>query len=464
MGAHRYTTAIRSTPDADAREAVRTAQKLQDQARLATEKATLTRELNHANTIYRQRTGHDLTGAPKLGNIRNAADIGAARQQLDLIRHNNKLPVPTAQDLADHDAALSAGKPYVPVTRNQAQAPLPAKLRTATAFDNTLKTGSEAQPGQSPLSAIPANSPAAAQPADGTAARQAALDKEFSVATPDGRPGAARVWTPQGSGQILSTQPNPNDPMRGLQDATVAQMNARRAGPVDPRTQTDDAARATAAAATAPRPVAFAPSPTALTPQQAKAAGAPSDAFNAMMTTQGTLAYARPPASAAPAKPVPSQSDIVNAAPPFPLHDSLTPDVLAESRKAHNTPLDSIPTMPTSPTEAQNLAFNSRGAGETPMNPANAAGLAASNASGASKTVQAPNEIAPSAVQPGVDTPANPVDKLPANADGSGTGSGGGSGGSVSPLDAIPLWKKRTATALDAGRLSDITELAGYSR
>jgi hypothetical protein len=48
-----------------------------------------------------------------------------------------------------------------------------------------------------------------------------------------------------------------------------------------------------------------------------------------------------------------------------------------------------------------------------PMSPANAAGLAASNASGANLTPQAPNNIAPSALTPAMNTPANPVDELP---------------------------------------------------
>jgi hypothetical protein len=89
-----------------------------------------------------------------------------------------------------------------------------------------------------------------------------------------------------------------------LQDAINAQSEARvnaavNGTKVDPRTQTDAAARATAAAATAPRAVAFAPAPTALTPQQLSASGAPSDAFNGLVTTQGTTAFARPAGSPA---------------------------------------------------------------------------------------------------------------------------------------------------------------------
>lgn len=135
--------------------------------------------------------------------------------------------------------------------------------------------------------------------------RQAELDKVFSTVQRDDRPGARYGWVDDGRGQKLMSAPDPNDPFRGgLQDAINAQSEARvnaavNGTKVDPRTQTDAAARATAAAATAPRAVAFAPAPTALTPQQLSASGAPSDAFNGLVTTQGTTAFARPAGSPA---------------------------------------------------------------------------------------------------------------------------------------------------------------------
>ena len=277
---------------------------------------------------------------PSWDTYKNSPEMSGNTAMTDYIsRYNAKNPQrafkpevykPQARPAAPAAPAVAPAAPQSRVMQNvpavgvQAAAPANESIEDYTKRTNQI-TGAEPdsyKPAQDssappyrapdPMIALAQGAPAsgAQQPGpldtlQSASKRQAELDKVFSTVQRDDRPGARYGWVDDGRGQKLMSAPDPNDPFRGgLQDAINAQSEARvnaavNGTKVDPRTQTDAAARATAAAATAPRAVAFAPAPTALTPQQLSASGAPSDAFNGLVTTQGTTAFARPAGSPA---------------------------------------------------------------------------------------------------------------------------------------------------------------------
>lgn len=167
----------------------------------------------------------------------------------------------------------------------------------------------------SPPNAAPASAP------DDTAARQRVLNRDFSGPKPDGRPDVVYGWAGYGgTGRQLVSVPRGEHNGQAYSDArrefyrkheqdradayagtmqrgqkpSAAGFRAwNKANPFNSDMHAR-AARAYADAATAPRPVAFYAPPTALNRAQATAAGAPSDAYNAMRMPDGSLGYARP--------------------------------------------------------------------------------------------------------------------------------------------------------------------------
>jgi len=159
---------------------------------------------------------------------------------------------------------------------------------------------------------------------DDTAARQRVLNRDFSGPKPDGRPDVVYGWAGYGgTGRQLVSVPRDERNGQAHSDArrefyrkheqdradayagtmqrgqkpSVEGLRAwNKANPFNSDMYERDA-RAYADAAVAPRPVAFNAPPTALNQAQARAAGAPVDAYNAQRMPDGSLAYARPEGS-----------------------------------------------------------------------------------------------------------------------------------------------------------------------
>lgn len=156
---------------------------------------------------------------------------------------------------------------------------------------------------------------------DETSARQRVLNRDFTTAKPDGRPDVVYGWAGYGgTGRQLVSVPRDERNgqahsdarrefyrkheqdradayagtiQRGQKPSAEGLRAWNKANPFNSDMYERDA-RAYADAAVAPRPVAFNAPPTALSQAQARAAGAPADAFNAMRMPDGSLAYARP--------------------------------------------------------------------------------------------------------------------------------------------------------------------------
>ena len=167
----------------------------------------------------------------------------------------------------------------------------------------------------SPPNAAPASAP------DDTAARQRVLNRDFSGPKPDGRPDVVYGWAGYGgTGRQLVSVPRgehngqaysdarrefyrkheqdradayAGTMQRGQKPSAEGLRAWNKANPFNSDMYERDA-RAHADAAVAPRAVAFYAPPTALNRAQATAAGAPSDAYNAMRMPDGSLGYARP--------------------------------------------------------------------------------------------------------------------------------------------------------------------------
>ncbi len=159
---------------------------------------------------------------------------------------------------------------------------------------------------------------------DDTAARQRVLNRDFSGPKPDGRPDVVYGWAGYGgTGRQLVSVPRDERNGQAHSDArrefyrkheqdradayagtmqrgqkpSVEGLRAwNKANPFNSDMYERDA-RAYADAAVAPRPVAFNAPPTALNQAQARAAGAPVDAYNAQRMPDGSLGYARPEGS-----------------------------------------------------------------------------------------------------------------------------------------------------------------------